>query len=103
MIRSFPLWFVCRFQAGGHEVLSLIDFFLEFPFTDFGDAVAEIKSFIYIRFPDSLCEKDEKYGISNRWLDQKNLLKPKMRLSRMSRRLSIEYITTIQNATIPWV
>lgn len=87
----------CEYQAGGHKLSVLRDFFLDFFDTNFGEALTQMTVIIYVRFPDDLLNRSKNQD-SNRWLASKNLSQPRVRFLRDTKKLKIEYVTKVVGA-----
>jgi len=78
-------------------LLSLIGFFLEFPFRDFGDEVKNINTSIYLRYSEQ-AEIDYSNKYANSWLEK---YKPTpVKFNRSKSELQLKYISNVSTAEI---
>lgn len=87
----------CEYQAEGHHLFELRDFFLDLFETNFGEALNQMTVFVYVKFPDDKLN-DPKNLKSNRWLESKQLTQPKVRFLRDKKKLKVEYVTRVPGA-----
>ncbi|MBA3856029.1 MAG: hypothetical protein C0507_03880, partial [Cyanobacteria bacterium PR.3.49] len=86
---------ISKYDCASLNLFYLRDFYLDFFDTEFGDALREIEVSVYVRFDPA----DRPYKLeSNAWLDSRKLNKPKVRFLASSRKLKVQYITSIKGS-----
>lgn len=87
----------CEYQAEGHHLFELRDFYLDLFETNFGEALNQMTVFVYVKFPDDKLN-DPKNLKSNKWLESKKLAQPKVHFLRDKKKLKVEYVTQVPGA-----
>lgn len=85
-------------QAEGHELLSLMRHFLDFPSYDFGSSIECIGLLVYLKFTNPATMDKFREHSNNFYLRDKQ--KPKIRFNRHSRFLSVGYLSNASSAEV---
>jgi len=84
-------------RVSGHSLLTLIGFFLELPYSNFGTAIKLIETTVYLRYSKSAeVARENKYA--NEHLDKRKITP--MIFNRSKAKLSVNYISNVSPAEI---